>query len=185
MADENVVEDGQQEETVETAQEPLEGTESDEQTESQGEGTPEGEEVPAEVLREKVTKANQEAARYRTQLREAQDALSKAKTVEEFEAATKEFTEKIQQLEVENLKYEVAVDSEIPAKAIKFLTGSTKEELEASAAELKELFGQPAPKKATSVKAPASGGLNPSEDAAPVDRDALRKQMRAAGVFGR
>jgi hypothetical protein len=174
MADELVNEEVQSE-PAEDAQEPQEGQQSEDQTESHGEDTPEGDEVPADVLRKQVSDANREAAKYRTQLREAQDALSKAKTVEEFEAAVSEFNGKITALEVENLKFQVATSTELPAKAIKFLTGSTKEELEASAAELKELFGQPAPKG--SIKPPPNGGLNPSDEPKRFSPADIRKEM--------
>lgn len=49
--------------------------------------------------RKSLTKANEEAAKYRTELREAQSNLAKAKTQEEFETAVAELNGKIASLE--------------------------------------------------------------------------------------
>ncbi|MFF9095684.1 hypothetical protein ACF1AX_21425 [Streptomyces sp. NPDC014802] len=141
------------EETVET---PPEGTgPKGEETESTEE-KPAEETVPPEVLRKKLTDANAEAANYRTKLRETEAKLSKAKTVEEFEAATTELRGQIEALERQILIGNVAAKYELPAPLAKRLTGTTEAELEADAKELQKLIVPSAPES-------LSGGLTPDD----------------------
>ncbi|WAB08713.1 scaffolding protein [Streptomyces phage Andris] len=146
------------EETVET---PPEGEtpQGDEtpSTEVKPDEKPADESVPPEVLRKKLTDANAEAANYRTKLRETEAKLSKAKTVEEFEAATSELRGQIEALERQILLNDVAAKYELPPALAKRLTGSTPEELDADAKELQKLV---APSQPESL----SGGLDPEDD---------------------
>jgi signal recognition particle GTPase len=142
------------EETVETPPEgeTLKGDET-ESTEEQ----PKQEEVPADVLRKKLTDANAEAANYRTKLRETEAKLSSAKTVEEFESATAELKGQIETLERQILLRDVAAEFDLPETLAKRLTGTTPEELKADAKELQKLV---APSQPESL----AGGLNPEDN---------------------
>ncbi|MDX3525082.1 hypothetical protein P1P75_01080 [Streptomyces sp. ID05-39B] len=140
------------EETVET---PPEGeTPKGEETESTEEKAEET--VPPEVLRKKLTDANAEAANYRTKLRETEAALSKAKTVEEFEAATSELRGQIETLERTILLNTVAAKFELPPALAKRLTGTTEAELLADAKELQKHLAPATP-------GTLGGGLDPDD----------------------
>ncbi|MFF3793775.1 hypothetical protein ACFYXW_27645 [Streptomyces sp. NPDC001981] len=136
------------EETVET---PPEGEQTTESTEEKP-----TEEVPADVLRKKLTDANAEAANYRTKLRETEAKLSSAKTVEEFEAATAELKGQVEALERQILLNSVAAKYELPTALAKRLTGTTEAELEADAKELQKLVAPAAPES-------LGGGLDPDD----------------------
>ncbi|MGM9381108.1 hypothetical protein [Streptomyces antibioticus] len=157
------------EETVET---PPEGTGPKGETESTEE-KPAEETVPPEVLRKKLTDANAEAANYRTKLRETEAKLSKAKTVEEFEAATAELRGQVEALERQILLNNVAAKYELPAPLAKRLTGTTEAELEADAKELQKLIVPEAPES-------LSGGLSPDdgEDFDPVKAARAARKRR-------
>lgn len=101
-----------------------------------------GDELP-EWAREKLTKANAEAASYRTKLREAEKAAENAKTPEEVEALVtalkaeredqeRKDAEAARALLIEN----IALKHRLPAKLANRLVGNTREELEADAKEL-------------------------------------------------
>ncbi|MGW8630600.1 hypothetical protein [Streptomyces sp. NPDC055793] len=134
---------------------------------------PAGESVPPEVLRKKLTDANAEAANYRTKLRETEAKLSKAKTVEEFEAATAELRGQVEALERQILLNNVAAKYELPAPLAKRLTGATEAELEADAKELQKLIVPAAPES-------LSGGLSPDdgEDFDPVKAARAARKRR-------
>ncbi|MGW0861290.1 hypothetical protein [Streptomyces sp. NPDC002611] len=118
---------------------------------------PAEESVPSDVLRKELTKANAEAANYRTKLREVENKLSGAKTLEEFEAATTELRGQVEALERTILLNDVARKYELPEALAKRLTGTTAEELEADAKELQKLV---APQSAPESLA---GGLTPED----------------------
>lgn len=138
-------ETNQEVETEETASEetPPEGDDEGEH----------GDDIPTDVLRKKLKEANSEAARYRTQLREAQEALAKAKTPEEFLAATTDLSNKIGALDREV----VALKYNLPEVLAKRLQGATREELEADAKELAKTVR-------VNPQREVSGGLNPAEE---------------------
>ena len=95
-----------------------------------------GETLDPEVLRKNLKRANADAAKYRTSLRAAEERLRGAKTVEEFEAATKSLSDTIVALE-----RELAITKHnLPEALAKRLTGNTREELEADAKELAALI---------------------------------------------
>jgi hypothetical protein len=116
-------------------------TEGAEETDEEKAAREAAEEVPAEVLREEVTKANNEAANYRTKLREAEERLKNAKSPEEVDEIVKQLQADRETSEAALLRENVALKFKLPEKAIKRLAGSTREELEADAKELAELFG--------------------------------------------
>lgn len=69
-----------------------------------------------------------------------------ASELEKAQGKATKAEERAQQAEAKLLRFEVAKDKEVPAEAIDFLTGSTKEELEASADKLLELVKKSEPK---------------------------------------
>ena len=148
-------------------------------------GVPEAsvESVPPEVLRQKLTEANQEAANYRVKLREATEALAKAKTDEDITKATQGLLEKIAALEVEASRRDAADKAGLPAELREFVTGSTPEEMAASAAKLAGFVTaqqqQEGPERSEPQRRPAPsewrGGLNPTEDESVMDPAKLRK----------
>ena len=135
--------------TEESAEQSTEEADEEVETESDSE-----DELP-DWAREKLTKANSEAARYRTALREAEAKLLEAKTPEEFTAATGELTTAISNLEREN----VALKFALPDDLAELLKGETREELEEHAKKLQKY----AP-KTPGGKKELGGGLNPTED---------------------
>lgn len=156
-------------------------TETDE-TDEGGEGSSEeetpNEEVPADVLRANLTKANQEAARYRTRLREVEKALEERKTPEEVEELrlsliTERETE-TRSLLIEN----VALKHSLPAELAELLKGETREELEAHATALAKF----APKQESDDVPPGdlNGGLNPGNDGGD-EGDALSRVRKIKG----
>lgn len=93
----------------------------------------EQEETPPEVLRANLTKANQEAARYRTRLREVEAALAARKTDEEVQALLDNLTTERETAERSLLIENVALKFNLPPELAARLAGSTREELEADA----------------------------------------------------
>lgn len=107
-----------------------------------------------EWARKLLTKANGEAANYRTRLREAEESLSKAKTPEEFTAAVAEVQQKNAELEKSLLVTKIAVKHNLPAPLAERLKGDTEADLEKDAQALLAL-----------IKVEPSrlgGGLNPN-----------------------
>jgi len=143
----------------EPAQEP-------EQQETSTEGTPsnekpsEDESALPEWARERISKANREAASYRTQLREAQDALSKAKTPEDFQTIQDQLAETQHKLIVTSIAHEFGIPDALASR----LQGTTEEEIRADAEALKSLV---APKPAGRTPGTPSGGLDPEENQEP------------------
>lgn len=91
--------------------------------------------------REKLTKANAEAANYRTKLREAEEKLLGAKTPDEVEAIVKKMQSDRETAELDLLRENVALSFNLPEGLRKRLSGSSREEMEADAKELAELIG--------------------------------------------
>lgn len=156
-----------------------EGTESQEGTdadtdsaddESDEDGDEEdGEDVPADVLRKQLTRANADAANFRTKLREAQAKLDSAKTVEEFEEATKGLNDKIAELEWTILRDKVARKFKLPDDLAERLTGDTEDDLRTDAKKLAKFI--------PSGNARLAGGLDPSGDDEAFD--AVKEARRA------
>jgi len=119
-----------------------------------------------------VTQLRNEAASWRTQLREAQEKAANAKTPEEFEAATKESAEKIAALEQQLVVRDIAAEFELPAELASVLKGSTPEELKAHAKVLQKFAPAASP-------ASLGGGLDPSdEDDGEMDPRKLARRTR-------
>jgi vacuolar-type H+-ATPase subunit I/STV1 len=91
--------------------------------------------------REKLTKANNEAAKYRTELRQVTEAHTTALSQSESLAGEKAAAEaRAEAAEKELLKYRVAMEANVPGALIPRLQGSTEEELKADAAALLASF---------------------------------------------
>ncbi len=108
--------------------------------------------------RDSLTKANKEAAEYRTRLREAEPALTelaalkaasqteleKAQELAAANAAAKQEAEATLAAErAERLRLKVAMDKQLPASLVDRLRGSTEEELAADADALLALLPTP------------------------------------------
>ena len=144
-------------------------------------------ELPA-WARESITKANREAAGYRTQLRELEPLAQKAREADE---ATKSEVQKAadraaaaekkaEEAEARALRLEVAASKGLNAKQAARLVGATREELEADADELLADFtpgggGEAAPSRPTER---LTGGGRPSTEG-PIETDPAKL---AAGV---
>lgn len=111
-----------------------------------------------EWAREKLTKANAEAANYRTKLREAEEKLKDAKSLEEVDALITEMRTARETAEHDLLVENVALKHDLPAEALEFLKGNTREELEASASKLMQMFDAGGARH-------LEGGLNPRDEA--------------------
>lgn len=104
-----------------------------------------------EWAREKLTKANNEAAKYRNEKNDAVNTAKAALTAEfeqklsEKDTAYTELQGQLSAKSLELLKLQVALDLDIPSKkAVKFaalLSGTNEDEIKASAADAKDLFG--------------------------------------------
>lgn len=111
--------------------------------------------------------ARDEAARYRTQLREVQESVKGLKSVEEFEAAMAAADEKTRQVEAEldrvRVRQQVRDEfSALPAKAFEFVKDGTVEEMRAACEGLASLVGATGGAAGLPRK---GGGLAPAEEA--------------------
>lgn len=121
--------------------------------------------------REKLTKANAEAANYRTRLREAEKKLEGAKNPEEFEKAIAEFKAQNAGLEANLLRERVARKFNLPEDLAVRLRGATAEELESDAKALQKYAVTPPP-------GDLRGGLDPSDEDEPFDPVKAARQAR-------
>lgn len=85
---------------------------------------------------EKRAKDNADAAKRLAEIEDAQ----KTETQKAADALTRE-KNRADAAEASLLRFEVAADKGVPANAVKFLTGATREEIEASAKDVLELIG--------------------------------------------
>lgn len=143
MPEENEIETPA-EEQVTTEEKPAEaGSEEGAKPEGEEENPDNGGDELPEWARTKLTKANAEAANYRTKLREAEQKLADAKTPEQVEEILNQFkadreadelkqAEEARALLIEN----IALHYKLPEKLAKRLQGANREELEADAKEL-------------------------------------------------
>lgn len=125
--------------------------------------------------RKKLSKANDEAAKYRTQLRETEAKLAGAKTPEEHAAAVKELAEANSKLERDLLVAKVGKD--LPDELAALLKGSTEEELTAHAEVLRK-FVPGAPKTPPAPPTKLSGGLDGSGKGDDFDHKKIARDFR-------
>jgi hypothetical protein len=123
---------------------------------------PEGEKATEDELpewaRKELTKARNEAANYRTRMREAEDKLKSAKTPEEFEAAVTEFRASNAALERQIQVTKVAAKYGLPEALAARLQGDDEAALEADAKSLASLVVAP-----KHIPESVSGGLTPGD----------------------
>lgn len=123
-----------------------------------------------------ISQVRGEAANYRTQLRESQNALEKAKTPEDIEKATTELREANARLERDLLIERVAAKHGLPEDLKARLKGDTEKDLEADAANLSKFV----PKVEERIDPEnLSGGLNPNDSSDTFDPVAEAKKARA------
>ena len=149
---------------------PVEAEQSAQVEGNKGEGQDGGahkvDDLPEWAQRE-LRGARDEAARYRTQLREVQESVKGLKSVEEFEAAMAAADEKTRQVEAElgRVRVRQQVRDEfpaLPAKAFEFVKDGTVEEMRAACEELASLVGATGGAAGLPRK---GGGLSPAEEA--------------------
>lgn len=122
-----------------------------------------------------ISQVRGEAANYRTQLRESQNALEKAKTPEDIEKATTELREANARLERDLLIERVAAKHGLPEDLKGRLKGDTEKDLETDAAALAKF----APKVERKVEPEnLSGGLYPDDSGDSFDPVAEAKKAR-------
>lgn len=144
---------------------PAEGQEPDAPPANEG-PEPKGDK-PETFSREYVESLRAEAAKHRTRAQELEDAnksdLEKAQTkAQRAEQAKADAEAKL-------LRYEIAAEKEVPADALDFLTGNTREELEAKADRLLELVKSRNDQKQEpsfdgGAREPAEENLSPEEE---------------------
>lgn len=151
----------------------------DTKPEGEGEGTegttppePKTDDVDSlpEWARKSLTAANQEAAKYRTQLREVQDKLKDAKTPEEVDAITRELSEKATKAELDAARERAGRKFGLPDAVVGRLTGDDEAAILADAESLAPLFGK---QQASPPPPTPSGGREPkrgtADEESPVD----------------
>jgi hypothetical protein len=153
--DEQSQEESIEEESTEEVEESTEEESSEEEPEEKAGDLP-------DWAREKLTKANTEAANYRTKLREAEKKLENVKTLEEVDALIADLKAEREKESAEEAKEKhallvenIALKYKLPEKLAKRLVGNTREELEADAKELAADYAQ----EAREIR--LEGGLNP------------------------
>ena len=147
-------------------------TDEVEDTPQEGEENQRDEENAETFDADYVKKLRQEAAKYRTEAKANADAAKKLAEIEESKKseadraadALKAQSQRAEAAEAALLRYEVAADKGVPPKAMRLLSGATREEIEASADDVLELIGD-AGKPRTPKPHPAQReGDSPVED---------------------
>lgn len=116
---------------------------------------------------------------------------AKAARLDEIEEASKSETQRLadradaefaraQAAEAALLRYEVASEIGVPANAMKFLTGTTREEIVASAKDVMELIGEAG--KPRAPKPDPNQGRAPSEATTPAHEFASILQRQLSGA---
>ena len=140
-------------------------TETDGTEDAQSANDERHEDALPEWARAELANVRKEAARYRVAARELREALEKAKSPEEYEAASA----RVAELETELHRERLARAYGLPEGLASRITGTTDEEREADARQLAELFNSRTIPR-------GRGGLNPSQKPAdPSDPAALAR----------
>jgi hypothetical protein len=170
---ETTTEETKVDETEATTAETPEGEKPEEGAEGNEGDEEKSEDVPADVLRTKLTKANAEAANYRTRLRELEAKFKDAKTPEEVATAVAELTEANAKLAREVEVAKVARKHKLPDELAELVKGDTPEEMDAHAKTLAKFAGKPAPED-------LEGGLDPSAGSDKFDPVATARRARTS-----
>lgn len=146
----------------------------------------EEEEFDAERAKAKITKANQEAKSLRQRLKELEPLAAKAKEQEDaaksVEQRIAEAERRVTDAETRALRLEVAAEKGLTPNQAKRLVGSTREELEADAADLLATFkpnGQEPTPNGRPKERMRPGAVPSADPAGPSMNDLIR---RGAGV---
>jgi hypothetical protein len=142
------------------------GTAGDTDDSANGEtdDAPEGEDETAgmsiEDYKAATTRANGEAAKYRTKLREVESRLAEAKTQADIDSAVADLKAENDRLAREVLVSKAVRAAKLPDELVDRLKGETEAELIEDAKKLAAMFG------VTNVAPPRepAGGLTPNED---------------------
>jgi len=143
------------------------------------------EDFDADRAKAKITKANSEAAALRKRLKEAEE---KAARLDEIENASKSEAERFAEriaaaeraaadAEQRALRVEVAAAAGLTPAQAKRLVGSTREELEADAADLLATFTPPDPQ--TPPKVDLGQGTRSGMSGQPLDSDPLLNDLKS------
>ena len=109
---------------------------------SDSNGSPSGSDELPEWARKQLRKANNEAASYRTQLREVEEKFKDAKTDAELEQILKPLNERLSEYEQRSRDLErklIIKDHGLSDELAEFITGDSPEDWEAQAKKLSEL----------------------------------------------
>lgn len=129
-------------------------------------------------VREKLSAANNEAAKYRTERNEYREQATAAlNQVTEVTNAKTAAEERAAAAEKELLKYRVALEAGVPGGLIPRLQGSTEEEIRADAAALLEQIGSSIPVKQSATDPSQGKGDGKSAGLSP-GAAALFSQLR-------
>lgn len=157
MATENDDQNSTAEEQTAEVQETEESTEENEtEAPSEEEGTEDEGDLDPKVLRKLLSDTRAEAANYRTRLREAEKALSEAKTPEEVEQAIADVRARNAELERAVLVANVAREFDLPSELAELLKGDDAEALKKHAKALQKFVPSNDPES-------LNGGLNPGD----------------------
>lgn len=142
--------------TAETAPPEADAPEGEDEG-SEDESEDAGSKLTLEEAIKELGRVRAEAASRRTENRELKDALAKAKSPEDYEAAVNDYIAKLEAAERAITVRDVADEFGIPKELRDFLTGKTEEELKAQA---KVLQGH------TTATPPSDlrGGVEPDDD---------------------
>ena len=158
-----------QQENAQSETPPVENTEAGQQNQA--------DELP-EWARKSLEKANKEAANYRTQLREAQEALTKAKSPEDFEAVTAQLAEAQRQLTIREHTEGIPADV-VNAEWVNW--PSDADGIKKTAESLRAFVArQPAGDDVPTQGGQLQGGLNPQTSGTQVELnpDTLARQVK-------
>lgn len=108
---------------------------------------------------DEITSTRAEAAARRRQVRELEDKLQGAKSQADIDTAVSEWKTKVDKLENDKLRSDIARDAKLPAELASRLYGNTAEELTADAVILAK-FLVSTPNKDVNLR----GGLDPDGD---------------------
>lgn len=150
--------------------------------ENAGSGDEGNEDVPAEVLREKLTAANKQAAAERVRFKAAEAAkeelqarLAEVKTMDEVNAIVADYEKKLADSNLEADRYRAALAAGLPETMVARVMGDNFDSMLEDAKGLAELLGKaPAPELRT-----PGGGRDPREKAKPAEPGAEYRAARA------
>lgn len=146
--------------TTDTGQEETGGDTENSDTDS---GTENGVDDLPPHWRKELDRARSDAAKYRTQLREAQDKLQNSKSLEEYESAVNDLTKKLAESERDGIIARYGISDDLA----RLVVGETVEEWEASAKLISERLAESGREVPRTSTPPAGGRGTGSKHAGP------------------